>query len=133
MLFLSLLFWAFLASFVVHILDESPLNGGFVEWIRDNFWPTYRAHMFFWFTFSRSRVRNSSFRSSIAFKEPTRFSRQQQLSSRGSSTRGCRSEPLHRCASGALGGRADLPDAAGCHVDVLRSEEPDALEAERAR
>jgi hypothetical protein len=31
MLILSLLFWAFLASFVVHILDESLLNGGFVE------------------------------------------------------------------------------------------------------
>ncbi len=49
MLFLSLLFWAFLASFVVHILDESLLNGGFVEWIKDNFWPAYHARMFFWF------------------------------------------------------------------------------------
>src|ERR1022692_3374505 len=49
MLFLSLLFWAFLASFVVHILDESLVNSGFVEWIRDNFWPTYHARMFFWF------------------------------------------------------------------------------------
>ena len=49
MLFLSLLFWAFLASFVVHILDEALLNGGFVDWIKDNFWPTYHARMFFWF------------------------------------------------------------------------------------
>jgi hypothetical protein len=30
MLFLSLLFWAFFASYVVHILDETLLNGGFV-------------------------------------------------------------------------------------------------------
>src|ERR1035437_2700180 len=49
MLFLSLLFWAFLGSFVVHILDEALLNGGFVDWIKDNFWPTYHARMFFWF------------------------------------------------------------------------------------
>ena len=49
MLFLSLLFWAFLASYVVHILDEALLNGGFVRWIADNFWPTYRMRMFFWF------------------------------------------------------------------------------------
>ena len=49
MLFLSLLFWAFLASYVVHILDETLLNGGFVQWIADNFWPTYTMRMFFWF------------------------------------------------------------------------------------
>jgi hypothetical protein len=49
MLFLSLLFWALLASYVVHILDETLLNGGFVQWIVDNFWPTYRMRMFFWF------------------------------------------------------------------------------------
>ena len=40
MLFLSLLFWALLASYTVHILDEALLNGGFVQWIADNFWPT---------------------------------------------------------------------------------------------
>lgn len=49
MLFLSLLFWAFLASFVVHILDEALLNGGFVQWIAGNFWPGYHNRMFFWF------------------------------------------------------------------------------------
>lgn len=49
MLFLSLLFWALLASYLVHILDESLLNGGFVQWIKDNFWPTYTWRMFFWF------------------------------------------------------------------------------------
>src|SRR5437764_15358890 len=49
MLFLSLLFWAFLASFVVHVLDEALLNGGFLQLIADNFWPTYGTRMFFWF------------------------------------------------------------------------------------
>ncbi|HWZ19378.1 MAG TPA: HXXEE domain-containing protein [Ktedonobacteraceae bacterium] len=49
MLFLSLLFWAFFASYVVHILDETLLNGGFVKWVVDNFWPTYTMRMFFWF------------------------------------------------------------------------------------
>jgi hypothetical protein len=47
--FLSLLFWAFLASYVVHILDEALLNGGFVQWIARDFWPTYTERMFFWF------------------------------------------------------------------------------------
>ena len=49
MMFLSLLFWAFFASYVVHILDESLLNGGFVQWVSGNFWPEYRERMFFWF------------------------------------------------------------------------------------
>jgi hypothetical protein len=48
-LFLSLLFWAFLATYVIHLLDETLLNGGFVQWIVDNFWPTYTMRMFFWF------------------------------------------------------------------------------------
>jgi Protein of unknown function with HXXEE motif len=49
MMFLSLLFWALLASYIVHILDEALLNGGFVQWIANNFWPTYTWRMFFWF------------------------------------------------------------------------------------
>jgi hypothetical protein len=49
MVLLGLLFWALLASYVVHILDETLLNGGFVQWIVDNFWPTYTMRMFFWF------------------------------------------------------------------------------------
>ena len=49
MVFLSLLYWALLASYVVHILDETLLNGGFVQWMRDNFWPSYTMRMFFWF------------------------------------------------------------------------------------
>jgi hypothetical protein len=49
MMFLSLLFWALLASSIVHILDEALLNGRFVQWIADTFWPTYTWRMFFWF------------------------------------------------------------------------------------
>ena len=45
----NLLFWAFFASYLVHIIDETLINGGFVHWIVANFWPTYRVRMFFWF------------------------------------------------------------------------------------
>jgi hypothetical protein len=41
--FPSILCWAFFASYVVHVLDETLLNGGFVKWIVDNFWPTYHG------------------------------------------------------------------------------------------
>jgi hypothetical protein len=46
---LSLLFWALLASYIVHLLDETLLGGGFVRWIAENFWPAYTMRMFFWF------------------------------------------------------------------------------------
>jgi hypothetical protein len=49
MMFLSILFWAFFAAYVMHVLDETLVNGGFVKWIADNFWPTYHMRMFFWF------------------------------------------------------------------------------------
>lgn len=49
MSFLSILFWAFLASYIVHVLDETLMNGGFVKWIAGNFWPAYHMRMFFWF------------------------------------------------------------------------------------
>lgn len=49
MIYLSILFWVFFATYVIHILDETILNGGFVKWIADNFWPTYHMRMFFWF------------------------------------------------------------------------------------
>jgi hypothetical protein len=38
MLLVTLLFWAFLACYIVHVIDETLLNGGFVKWIADNFW-----------------------------------------------------------------------------------------------
>lgn len=47
--FLSILFWTFFASYIVHILDETLINGGFVQFIAKNFWPTYHVRMFFWF------------------------------------------------------------------------------------
>ncbi len=51
-MFLSLLFWSFLASYIIHILDETLVNGGFVQWISHNFWPAYTMRMFFWFNAS---------------------------------------------------------------------------------
>src|ERR1700733_15545542 len=48
-MFLSLIFWAFLVAYIVHILDETLVNGGFVQWIANNFWPAYSDRMFFWF------------------------------------------------------------------------------------
>jgi hypothetical protein len=45
----NLLFWGFFASYLVHIIDETLMNGGFVQWVVANFWPTYRVRMFFWF------------------------------------------------------------------------------------
>ena len=47
--FPNMLFWALFASYVVHILDETLLNGGFVQWLVENFWPQYHVRMFFWF------------------------------------------------------------------------------------
>jgi len=46
---LDILLWAFLASYVIHIVDETTMNGGFIQWIRASFWPTYTARMNFWF------------------------------------------------------------------------------------
>lgn len=45
----DVLLWAFLASFVVHVLDETVINGGFVRWLQTNFWPSYTGRMNFWF------------------------------------------------------------------------------------
>ena len=46
---MTVLFWAFFGAYVIHLLDETILNGGFVQWIQDHFWPTYTMRMFFWF------------------------------------------------------------------------------------
>lgn len=48
-MFLNLLFWMFLVAYIVHLLDETLMNGGFVRWIQDHFWPAYTTRMFFWF------------------------------------------------------------------------------------
>ena len=46
---LDVLLWAFLASYVIHVVDETAMNGGFIRWIKASFWPTYTARMNFWF------------------------------------------------------------------------------------
>jgi hypothetical protein len=46
---LDVLLWAFLASYAIHIVDETAMNGGFIRWIQESFWPTYTARMNFWF------------------------------------------------------------------------------------
>jgi uncharacterized protein with HXXEE motif len=46
---LDVLLWAFLASYVIHIVDETTMNGGFVRWFQSSFWPTYTNRMNFWF------------------------------------------------------------------------------------
>jgi hypothetical protein len=46
---LDVLSWAFLASFAIHIVDETTMNGGFIQWFQASFWPTYTARMNFWF------------------------------------------------------------------------------------
>ena len=42
-------FWGVLAAYIIHILDETLMNGGFVEKVRQHWWPEYRPVMFFWF------------------------------------------------------------------------------------
>ena len=49
---LDILLWVFLASFVIHLLDETTINGGFIRWMQKSFWPTYTARMNFWFNSS---------------------------------------------------------------------------------
>jgi hypothetical protein len=46
---LDILLWAFLASYIVHIVDETTMNGGFVRWFQLSFWATYTSKMNFWF------------------------------------------------------------------------------------
>jgi len=46
---LDILVWAFLASYIVHLLDETLMNGGFVRWFQTSFWPSYNARMNFFF------------------------------------------------------------------------------------
>jgi hypothetical protein len=42
-------FWFMVASYVIHVLDESLLGGSFVEKVRQHWWPQYNWRMFFWF------------------------------------------------------------------------------------
>jgi hypothetical protein len=38
---LSFLFWAVFASYVIHIVDETLIGGGFVAKVREHWWPSY--------------------------------------------------------------------------------------------
>lgn len=46
---IQLLFWAFVAVYVIHILEESVLGENFVDKVRKNFIPFYDWTKFFWF------------------------------------------------------------------------------------
>jgi hypothetical protein len=46
---LAISFWFMIATYVIHILDESLLGGSFVEKIRQHWWPEYSWRKFFWF------------------------------------------------------------------------------------
>ncbi len=46
---INLLFWAYVAAYVVHILEESVLGENFVEMVKRNFFPDYEWHHFFAF------------------------------------------------------------------------------------
>ena len=46
---LDVLLWAFLAAYVIHLVDETAINGGFIRWMQASFWPAYTARMNFWF------------------------------------------------------------------------------------
>jgi len=46
---IQLLFWGFIAVYVIHILEESVLGESFVDKVRKNFIPIYDWTKFFWF------------------------------------------------------------------------------------
>jgi Protein of unknown function with HXXEE motif len=46
---ISLIFWAYVAVYAVHILEESVLGEVFVDKVRATFWPEYSWRKFFWF------------------------------------------------------------------------------------
>ena len=46
---IELLFWGFVAVYVIHILEESVLGESFVDKVRKNFIPFYDWTKFFWF------------------------------------------------------------------------------------
>ncbi len=46
---INLVFYAFVAAYVVHIIDESMLGENFVEMVRRSFWPAYEWKHFFGF------------------------------------------------------------------------------------
>lgn len=49
MMSVDVLAWTLLGAYVIHLLDETLMNGGFVQWVKRHFWPEYSPRMFFWF------------------------------------------------------------------------------------
>src|SRR3984885_5726566 len=41
--------WFMVATYVVHVIDESLMGGSFVEKVREHWWPEYCWTKFFWF------------------------------------------------------------------------------------
>lgn len=46
---LDVIVWAFLATYIIHILDETLTGEGFTAKVQQWFWPEYTLRMFFWF------------------------------------------------------------------------------------
>ncbi len=46
---MDILLWLFLSAFVIHLIDETTINGGFINWMKVSFWPGYTPRMNFWF------------------------------------------------------------------------------------
>jgi len=44
---LRYMFWAVLYSFIINLLDETMMNGGFVEGMRTHFWAGFSSDKFF--------------------------------------------------------------------------------------
>lgn len=44
---LRYMFWAILYSFIINLLDETMMNGGFVEGMRTHFWAGFSSDKFF--------------------------------------------------------------------------------------
>jgi len=43
---LRYLFWATLSAYIIHILEETVVNGGFIGGVRQYIWPTYPTQSF---------------------------------------------------------------------------------------
>jgi len=46
---LDVILWAFLGTYIVHVIDETVVGDGFTKLVQRWFWPQYHIEMFFWF------------------------------------------------------------------------------------
>jgi len=68
---LDLLFWLLPANFVVHVLDETLMNGGFVAKVQQHWWPEYNSLMFSWFNTGAMAASRRRTKGSIPPPPPT--------------------------------------------------------------